>query len=481
LSKTLQEFWILDELKDIVGPENVSVEDSDKDIYSIDVSLPTRTWADRGGLRPRPDFIVFPGCTEEVSEVVQLANRYDIPIIPRGAGAGSMGGSVAFTGGIIIDMKRMNKVVRLDEFSYNVTAQTGIMQIHLEDWLNDRGYTTKHYPASIYCSSLGGFLACRGSGHFSSKYGKIEDLVLNMEVVLPDGTIINTLPVPNHSAGPSLEKWFLGSEGIFGIITQCTLKIKKLPEAYRFKAVMFDSLHDALETARKIMISGLKPAVIRIYDEGDTQQIIKNVLGEDVEAGGYMIIGFDGFKEVVEAEENVAKKIWEEQNGRDLGADPGYNWWKNRFNSYFPPYTLESTRELYCVVDSCALHENVEKIYNAMKSLIETKFAQYDVKFIAHFSHWYDWGGSIYPHYIVGKKPQDRDEFMRLNNEIWCAATSACIDNGGLLNEHHGLGVQLSRLMKKQYGPAIKVLEKLKLGLDPNFIMNPGKLGVKGK
>ncbi len=210
MSKTLKQFLMYDELKDIVGKANITDIECDLDTYSVDVWWPARMWADKGCKRPTPDVVVFPQTAEEVSQIVKYANRNSIPVIPRGAGAGGLGGVLALDGGIVIDMKKMCEIIDLDEVSYNVTAQTGIMQIDLETYLNDRGYTLNHFPASMYCSSLGGFLSCRGSGHFSSKYGKIEDMLLGLQAVLPSGEIVNSLPVPVHSTGPSYEKLFLG-------------------------------------------------------------------------------------------------------------------------------------------------------------------------------------------------------------------------------------------------------------------------------
>lgn len=481
MSKTLKQFLIYDELKSIVGEGNLTDVDCDLDAYSVDVWWPSRMWADKGCKRPRPDVVVFPGSAQEVSEILKFANRNGIPVVPRGAGAGGLGGVLALEGGIVIDMKRMNKIVNLDEVSYNVTAQAGIFQVDLETYLNDRGYTLNHFPASLYCSSLGGFLSCRGSGHFSSKYGKIEDMLLSLETVLPTGEIVRSLPVPVHSTGPSFEKLFLGAEGIYGVITEATLKIKKLPEKMAFRALLFESLHSALEAARQIMVSGLKPAVVRIYDENDTKIMVKKVLGADVDGGGYMILGFEGFKEVVEAEEKVALRICLENGARDLGEEPGWTWWNKRFNFYYPPYTLESSRCLYGVLDSCALHKDLENVYLGMKNAIETEFKEWGVKYIAHFSHWYDWGGSVYPNFIIENPPEDPEEGFELNNRIWATGMKAILENGGVLNEHHGIGIQLARFMRQQYGDSFVVLDRLKNAFDPNGILNIGKLGVTGK
>jgi alkyldihydroxyacetonephosphate synthase len=481
MRNTFKQFLMYDELKSIVGNNNITDEECDLDTYSIDGWWPSRVWINEGKTPPRPDVVVFPETTKQVSEVVNFANRNEIPIVPRGGGAGGLGGVIAVDGGILIDMKKMKKIISIDEKSYNITVQTGIMQIDLETHLNNKGYTLNHFPASMYCSTLGGFLSCRGSGHFSSKYGKVEDMVINLEAVLPDGEIVKSLPIPVHSTGPSFEKLFLGAEGVYGIITSVTLKIKKMPEKMTFRALLFDSLHSALESAREIMVSGLKPSVVRIYDENDTKEMVEKVLGIKIDTGGYMVLGFDGFEELVDVEEKVALKICFKNGAKDLGPEPGWNWWKKRFDFYYPPFTLESSTCLYGVLDSCALHKDIENVYLGMKNAVEEEFKEWGVKYVAHFSHWYDWGASVYPNFIIENPPLDTEEGIELNNRIWAVGAKAILENGGVLNEHHGIGIQLAKHMREQYGDAFNVLEKIKKALDPNRIMNIGKLGIIGK
>jgi len=225
-----------------------------------------------------------------------LANIYSIPVTPRGGGAGGLGGGIPFFEGIVLDIKRLDKIINLSEKSLNIKVQTGIMQIDLERYLNNKGYTLNHLPASIYCSTLGGFLSTRGSGVLSSKYGKIEDMVLSLEVVLPTGEIINTLPVPKHSAGPGIENIFIRAEGTLGIITSATSQIYYLPEERYFSGFLFDNLHSALEASREVMINRLEPSFLRVYDEGDTRDVVKKELGINIENGSYVVISFDGFK-----------------------------------------------------------------------------------------------------------------------------------------------------------------------------------------
>jgi len=467
---------IISELEDVVGVENVSTMDVDKLSHSVDYYWIPRVWVDRGRRPKMPECVVYPNSTEEVSRIVKIANYYKIPVVPWGGGSGSQGGALPVEGGISVDMKKMNRVVELNESAYTVTAETGIIHQHLEWEINKKGYSTMHLPASVGCATLGGFLAHRGTGVLSTKYGKIEDLIVNMEVVLPNGDIINTLPVPRNAAGPDLNQFFIGSEGTFGIITKATVKVFEHPKCRKFMAFLFKDMHDSLEAGRKIMNARLQPTVIRMYDEPETIHQIERVFGEKVGAGSFLVFGFDGEEEIVDIQMSKAVEICKKTAIRDLGSKFGDQWWINKYKFYFPPYCLDFP-EAFGTMDTVATYDKVEKIYWAMKKKAESFPG---TRFIAHFSHWYDWGCMMYDRFIVDKDhvPADPNEAIRLYQKIWSECIKVCLENGGIINEHHGVGLKLGHMMKDQYGSAMQVLTKLKRALDPNNIMNPGKMGV---
>jgi alkyldihydroxyacetonephosphate synthase len=361
-----------------------------------------------------------------------------------------------------------------------VTSETGIYQADLEETLAKKGYTLNFFPASHYCSTLGGFLANRGSGTLSSKYGKIESLVLSMEVVLPTGEITRTLPVPDHSAGPELNKLFLGSEGTFGVITNVKMKMFPQPEERRFNAFLFKTLADAIDAGRLIMIRRLGASAIRVYDEADTRIMVKKVLGFERD-GAFMVVGFDGYREMVDFQEQRAFQIIREKGGEDMGREPGLTWWQNRFKFYYPPYNLEAAPVVHGVFDTCASFDNILKIFYGQKKAVEEGFKEWEVTYMGHFSHWYDYGTILYPTFIVHKPPADADDLLRLNHRIWNAGLQVALANGGTVNEHHGVGLRLGRFMKENYGPGFVTLQRIKKALDPNNIMNPGKMGFEGR
>ncbi len=464
---------VMSELEDIVGPENLTTRDVDKLAYAVDQYWIPRAWVERGCWPCAPDVIVRPGSVEEISAILKLANAHRVPVTVWGGGSGSQGGALATSQGIVLDTKRLNRISSIDRTSFTVTAQTGVNQQHLEWELNSKGLSMMHHPASISCATLGGFLAHRGSGVLSTKYGKIEDMIVSMEVVLPNGDVIRTLPVPRHAAGPDLNQLFIGSEGTLGVITEATMKIHEIPETMAFRAFIFEDLAAGLEAGRRIMTKRLRPSVIRLYDEHETKSQVKRVLGIE-KSGCYLVYGFDGPRGLVEYEEGMARQICLASAVEDLGTGPGEKWWEHRYDFYFPPYCLELPR-MFGTMDTVATYENIEAVYRAMKDAVEDVYP--GARFMAHFSHWYDWGCMCYDRFVVDEPPEDPVEALRLHNALWNAGIRAAIAHGGVINDHHGVGLKLARLMREQYGPAFQVLAGIKRALDPNDIMNPGKLG----
>ena len=463
------------ELADILGIENFTTREVDRLCYVADHFWISKMWVDRGRKLPLPDFVVWPNSAQEVSKILKLANRYKIPVIPYGGGSGAQGGTVPLFGGIVIDLKRMDKILRIDKKSYTATALPGINGQILENQLNKEGVMLAHYPASQYAATLGGYVASRGSGVLSTKYGKAEDMVISMEIVLPQGEIIRTLPVPNHAAGPGLLQLFIGSEGVFGVITELTMRIDPIPEVRKFRGYLFADLVKGLEAGRRIMTQRLKPCVLRLYDASSTQRFIKRVLNLDAE-GNFMIVGVDGDAPQVDYEESAIQKICLSLNAIDWGSAPGEHWWKHRYDFYFPPFA-PSLPEMYGTTDTVTNFDNIYNLYLAKKQVIEDGYKEWGSTYTAHFSHWFPWGVMIYDRFFIKRPPQDPREALLLHNKIWADSVRASIAHGGVLNEHHGIGFKLGWLMPEQYGSAWPMLKNLKNMLDPHGIMNPGKLG----
>ncbi len=460
------------ELEDIVGRENVSTNMGDKLAYATDYFWVPRMIIDRGGQPALPDCIVRPASAEEVSKVLKIANYYKIPVQTWGGGSGSQGGALPMAGGILLDVKRMDKLIDINTESGYITCETGMIFQTLEWYANERGYSVMHLPSCLTCCTVGGALAHNGIGILSTKYGKIDDQVLSVEVVLPYGDIINTLPVPKHSSGPNLLNLFVGSEGCLGIMTKARFKITKLPEVRRHHAFLFNDMSTGYNACREI-VQTVKPSIMRLFDEAETVSIIKQVIGFE-KKGSFLNLTVEGKEKIVAAEEEYIMEIAEKYGAQYLGSEYGEKWFDNRITFFYPGITLNNPK-MFGTLDTTATYDNIQNVYWAMKKAIE---AYPGVKFISHSSHWYEWGCMNYSRFIIENPPEDTEEAIRLHNSIWNDGIRAAIANGGVINDHHGVGLKLSRLMKENYGPAMQVLEGLKKELDPNGIMNPYKLGL---
>ena len=461
------------ELEDVVGRENVSTTEAERATYSVDYFWISRMWEDHGAEGPMADVIVRPGSSEEVSRILKVANYYKLPVHTWGGGSGSQGGALPMAGGILLDMKRMNHLISIDENAHSITAEAGMIFQQLEWYANERGYSCMHIPSCLTCGTIGGALGHRGVGILSSRYGKIDDMCMSMEVVLPNGDIMNTLPVPKHAAGPDLNQIFIGLEGTLGVITKATFRLFEQPECRRHRGFMFPDLTAGLEAGRDIM-QKCQPSIMRLFDEAETVSIIKKIIGVE-ERGSFMNLTLEGIAKIVDIEMEMVIDICVRHGGRDMGSEYGEKWYENRITFFYPDHIMDIP-QMFGTMDTVADFSHVEKIYWAMKNAIESNFP--DVRFIAHCSHWYGWGTMIYDRFIMDDSPEDREEALRLHNQIWNTGVRAAMENGGVINDHHGIGLKLARLMKEQYGPAFQGMEGLKKALDPNGIMNPYKLGL---
>jgi len=463
---------LFEKLCDVLPSKNVSDEEIDKIAYSKDYCLITLRWILEGVTPATPDFIVWPENTEQVSGVVKLANIEEIPVIPFGEGSGVVGGAIPTRGGIIIDIKKMDKILEINDKNLEVRVQPGINLMNLERMLNKEGYTMGHSPQSIYCSALGGNISTRAAGQFSTKYGKIDDMVISLECVLPTGEIIRSKNVPKSSTGPSIERLFIGAEGTLGIITEATMKIWPYPEKKTLMSYAFENLEDGLEVIRKIMRKMIFPAVIRLYDEIETSRHFYQT--PEAKKRCMLILVMEGDEDLVDLEENVSKKICEDYRGIACREEPVNHWFETRFNvkeaSDFAPLDI--------IFDTIEVSVNWDKSLNLCNSMLSAMKAVNGVLFASvHASHFYPQGVCFYFTFggaaPGGVKPE---EFYM---SVWNAAMKSCIDAGGSISHHHGIGIIRSQWLKEELGKeGFDALKRIKGSIDPKNIMNPGKMGM---
>ena len=462
---------VLNDLESIVSPKNVSTMYRDRLIYSKDTwILSVIKFKDFESL-PLPDAIVWPESTEQVSEILKLANKYKIPVTPFGGGAAVTGAPLAVKGGIILDVKKMNKILNINNFSLTAKVQSGIIGENLERRLNRFGLTLCHYPMSITTSSIGGFLATRASGILSTKYGNIDDMVLGIKVVLPTGEIIETKPLPKTSTGPDTMRMFLGSEGLLGVITEVVLKLRKIPEEQRFRVYIFDNIEHAVDAIREFMQSDIVPAIVRLYDKQDTAITLGNI-GVS-EKGNLLILRFDGLKEVVDLQDKLVTKICKEHHGKVLESWIGEHWWNNRLDQYYRLPDILDEGFADTIEVTVTWDKLLDLYYDVVNSMEEA-----EVLVMAHISHVYPWGAAIY-FTFAGDLEDGEEKYIHLR-DAWNAAMNAILRNNGSISHHHGVGIVRNPWIKKELGNAFELIKKLKQSLDPNNILNPGKMGLDG-
>src|ERR687898_1440419 len=253
-------------LAEAVGADVITTAPEELDAYTADTYWPALAAAAAGTPLARPEIVVRPRTEEEVAAVVATADAQRTPLVAWGGGSGTQGGALATHGGIVVDLRSLDRILEIDDTSMTVTAQAGVNGKRLEAELNARGLMLPHYPASVEWATVGGYIAARGSGVLSTRYGKIEDLLLSLRVVTPADGLIETVDVPRHAVGPELTQLFVGSEGTLGVITRAT---------------------------RRALQPGPPPSAVRMYEEGATRRAFAPVVGEELN-GIYTVFAFEG-------------------------------------------------------------------------------------------------------------------------------------------------------------------------------------------
>lgn len=465
-------------LTEIVGAERVIGLSQAREQYASDQYWYAIAAAGAGQPLSRPDIAVKPETTEQVAAIVRLANELHVPLTSWGGGSGVQGAANADRGGIVLDMRGMTAIRHIDEQSLVCRVEAGLTCRDFEAALNAQGLSFTHYPASTEWATIGGSIAARGSGVLSTKYGKIEDHVLALEFVTPTGEIVHTPSVPRHAAGPELTQLLVGAEGTLGVITAATVKLRRLPNKRVFSVFRFADLRDGIEAGRRIMVSGLRPAVVRLYDEVAASHSLARAVEHPLDAPT-LVMMFDGeYPDLVELEAQIASKICREHNGQELPASIGSVWWERRYVFYYPPYAPELP-SIWGTVDVVADFEHIEAVYyETTKAMRAACPPEYDLSLTTHLSHWYEWGSMIYARMKIAKGPADLAEAKALHDRIFYAGVEAALAAGAVLNDHHGVGLRLAPYMPAQYGEGMKALKQIKAALDPNNILCPGKLGL---
>ncbi len=434
-------------------------------------------WVARGAVAARPAVVVRPADVGEVSVVLAACNDVGVPVTAIGGGSGVCAGAVPVFGGVSLDLRRLSGLHDLDEVSLLADVGAGTFGPDLEAELASRGagYTLGHWPQSMDISTVGGWIACRGAGQYSTRYGKIEDLVEGLEVVLADGTVVQTDgAAPRAAAGPSLTQLFLGSEGTLGVITAARLRLSRKPPSEVRLAFGFDSFAVGLEACRRILQRGATPAVLRLYDRTESKR--------NFEAETCVLVVLDEADEALLR--STASVCEQECAGAQALDDALVARWLHERNDTSALGPLWRANIVVDTIEIAGRWSILAPLANEVVAALEA--VEGTLVASVHQSHAYRDGACLY-FTFAGRYPDrgsERDDAVELAwqeayyQRAWDAATATVLGHGGAVSHHHGIGLNRGRFLAGALGPAFGVLQAVKDALDPRGILNPGKLGL---
>jgi alkyldihydroxyacetonephosphate synthase len=446
----------------------VSTDDGDTVEHGRDWWPLAMSWAVHEGAVPaRAAAVVRPTTAEQVAAVLAVCNEAHVPVTPSAGRSGVCGAAIPVHGGVVLDLCHLAGVVAVDDASLLLDVRPGTFGDVLEDELRAQHQVTLgHWPQSMALSTVGGWLACRSAGQYSTRYGKIEDMVLGLEVALADGRVVRTGGSgPRAATGPDLTQLFVGSEGTLGVVTEARLRVHPLPPVERRAAYGFASFADGLDVCRRILRRGATPAVLRLYDDVETKRTYKL---DDV---SLLLVLDEGDEAVVDA---VMRVVADECRGAQPLDDELVGQWLAHRND---TSALQSVIAHGIVVDTTEVSARwaaLPSIYDDVLAAARAVDGMLAVS--AHQSHAYTDGACVYFTW-AGRREGD-GWHDALYKEAWDAVTTTVLAHGGTLSHHHGVGLHRGRYMAEALGPAFDVLVALKHALDPRGILNPGKLGL---
>lgn len=493
---------VLAKLRAIVGGNQVKTDDYERAFHARGKSYHDLLYLRAGKLDMVPDAVVYPRNAEEALALVRLAAEEDISLIPFGGGSSVVGGINALSkslGGAVVtlDTTLMTRLIQIDKIAMTATVEAGIYGPALEEALQKHGVTLAHYPQSFEFSTLGGWIAARGAGQQSNRYGKAEKWLVSAKLATPKG-FWTTEATPASAAGPNLNQLVAGSEGTLGVICEAVVKIHEVPARKDYRGYLFRDFAAGIEAARRIKHAEIPVAMVRLSDAAEThffqafsstssptglkarlQRAYLRFKGFD-DNPCLMLIGHEGDAETViwaqEQSQAIAKKL----GALALGTGPGHKWYNGRFHS---PYSRDPMLDRGLGVDTletATRWSNIANLHKAVIAAIEAAMAanmpERGAKGVvmAHVSHSYPDGASLYFTFVF---PRQLDREMEQWQAIKRAASDAILENKGTISHHHGVGIDHAPWLAEEKGPiGTNVLKALKRELDPTGIMNPGKL-----
>ena len=450
-------------LEDIVGKDNVSDALIDLVTYSYDASE----------YHHRPEAAVWAETTQQISAILKLAGVHKIPVTPRGAGTGLSGVTVPLLGGIVLDLSKMNKILKISIEDRLAVVQPGVIYATLDEALRPYGFFYPPDPASSRVSTLGGNVATNAGGVKGAKYGTTRDYVLGLEVVLADGTILRPgVGVMKCSSGYDLVRLFVGSEGTLGVVTEITLKINPRPRAVSTCTASFDDLREAGLAVTEIMHSGIIPSALEILDDQCILCLNRAMNLNLAPAAAILVAETDGHtREEVDYQMSKVIEAFKNHQAKEIiqadSSEKAEQLWTARRAIYgavanlYPHIIVEDvTVPISRVVDMLDGIQEIRKRYNVV------------IPVLGHIGD-----GNLHPYLTYdGSDQAQKEQIKKVEAEL----SQLAILLGGTLTGEHGIGIGKACFMDLEHDAGeMRLMSDLKKLLDPDNILNPGKMGLK--
>lgn len=486
-------------LRAAVGPENVRGDARDRAFHALGQSYRDLVRLRRGDLSCAPDAVVYPGTADEVEAVLQIAASNGLSVVPFGGGSSVVGGvEAADPRGrpvITLDTTRLTRVGTVDPDDRTVRLGAGLYGPDLEAALAVQGHTLGHYPQSFEFSTLGGWIAARGAGQQSNRYGKAEEWLVGADVVTAHGRL-KTGGFPATAAGPDLDDLVAGSEGAFGVITEATVRVHPAPEGRDYRAWLFPDFEAGKAAVRELAQTEVPVAMTRLSDPdetrflqglsgaGKTPGLAKRMVQGWLRRRGYgaeaslLLVGAEGGREEVGYAMRRSRDILHAHDGFGLGTAMGKRWYQDRFRL---PYLRDPLLDRGLGVDTLETAvpwSQVDAVRAAVTEALRTAMdatapTSHGIS-MCHLSHTYPEGTSLYFTYVW---PRDDGDPVGQWKTIKAAASEAILANGGTISHHHGIGLDHLAWMEREKGETgMALLRAAKHAVDPEGVLNPGKL-----
>ncbi len=487
----------LTELRRIVGEDWVRVDDYERLFHAVGKSYYDLLRIREHQLPGLPDAVVYPASADQIARLMAFADTQGVAVIPFGGGSSVVGGVDANDPAgrpvLTVDTTRLNALLSIDTQSLVATVQAGIYGPELEQALQARGVTLGHYPQSFEFSTVGGWIAARGAGQQSNRFGTAADMLVSARVITPRG-MLRTLDFPASAAGPDLNQWIAGSEGTMGIIVDATLRVQPVTSHREIRAFLFPDFRRGADAIRTIVQSGVPVAMMRLSDDEETRFYMKfGSLGKKKGPGKkissavmkmtpwgkapcVLLVGAEGTEDEVKDAQKQVTRVARSFRGIALGTGPGAHWYENRFEMPFLRDPLMDNGYGVDTFETATRWSNVQDLYVRVREALRGALRQRagDAIIMAHISHSYQDGASLYFTYIFRRNEQDPIGQWRALKKV---ASDALIAGGGTISHHHGVGADHIPWMTADKGPlAVEALQAAARSVDPNGVMNPGKL-----